>query len=988
MNKFIYTLCCLLLSFGVATAQLTVSPSNIALNPLGETQAAIITSGDTSTWSISGMPTWATATPLVGGQGLTTVAITAPANTGLTTRFGTLIVSNSTRRIYIYISQQGNVANCTDPAEPNNSRSAAYDLGSLTAANPLSLSGLCLSPARDTDFFKFSLNNRQYYARIRGFSTSTIGTYGISANLDTADILQIRTFSTVPGTNTDTYLTLYDANGNVLIENDDFGGTFYSQIRYNYVNPVSLSVSTQQLSFTGTGIQTFLVTSQNTNWTVTGVPAWLTVSPSSGGNGVTTVSVTPLANTNTFTRSAYMVVSGSGRSFGIMVSQTGTAVVLNCTDANEPNNSSATSTNLGAIVGSRIDSALCLSPSGDLDFYRFSVNGVNYSAQVKGFTASTTGRYGLRIRVDSSILTLTTFTTDGNNTDTYLYLYNAAGTQLAFNDDFGGSFFSQIIYNTDPSTSSLVVTPMVLNVFGAVGGVQSLSVVSSNVAWTITGQPSWVSVSPTVGANGTSYVTVNASTNADSLSRSGFIVVSGGGRTVSVPILQLGNPNYTPCTDTYEPNNTQAQATNIGSIGGSGTVSFGNVCLTRGDFDFYRFQVDSFTYYIKVNGFNTSSVTYPNVGPYGLRINRAGMVLTISTFGTSSTNVDTYLTLFDANGVQLAVNDDFGGTFYSQIIFTAGSVVVNPVTSVSPSNVVFGNGLSATQYITITTATTNTWTVGQLPSWLTVSRNTGTGSGNFLLSGGAMTDTMPRFATFNVTVAGVNYVITVTQNPAVVVPVPVNDEICGAINLVASANPNCLATTSFGATTSISIPVSAICASGSTYPPLDVWYKTTVPASGVVTIRTTSGTMTDAIMTLYTADSSNCNNLNNLVALACEDDNNNGNRSLMPVLTARAASGTRVYVRVWGFSQQRGTFNICALDYDTVNIRGGGNPISSVRRLNVYPNPASSQVTVEYFGTGMTSEEPSVINVFDLLGRTVVSQTVGIGSGKNIYSLK
>jgi hypothetical protein len=63
-----------------------------------------------------------------------------------------------------------------------------------------------------------------------------------------------------------------------------------------------LSVSAHSLSFLAAGgAMTFDVTT-NVDWSVSGQPAWLTISPTSGKSGKTTVTATAQENTNTEAR--------------------------------------------------------------------------------------------------------------------------------------------------------------------------------------------------------------------------------------------------------------------------------------------------------------------------------------------------------------------------------------------------------------------------------------------------------------------------------------------------------------------------------------------------------------------------------------------------------------------------------------------------------------------------------------------------------------
>jgi hypothetical protein len=95
----------------------------------------------------------------------------------------------------------------------------------------------------------------------------------------------------------------------------------------------------------------------------------------------------------------------------------------------------------------------------------------------------------------------------------------------------------------------------------------------------------------------------------------------------------------------------------------------------------------------------------------------------------------------------------------------------------------------------------------------------------------------------------------------------------------------------------------------------DVWFKFTMPTGNPeVTIRTTAGSLVDAVMEVY--NGSSCSSLN---FIGCEDDNNNGNGSTMPVINIQGYGGQTIWVRVWGYNGTSGTFNICVFNYWSAN---------------------------------------------------------------------
>jgi gliding motility-associated-like protein len=79
-----------------------------------------------------------------------------------------------------------------------------------------------------------------------------------------------------------------------------------------------------------------------------------------------------------------------------------------------------------------------------------------------------------------------------------------------------------------------------------------------------------------------------------------------------------------------------------------------------------------------------------------------------------------------------------------------------------------------------------------------------------------------------------------------------------------------------------------------------------VPGNGQVTVTTSSGTLTDCVMAVYTGP-----NAANLTLVGCDDDSGPGS---MPQLSvAGQVPGSTIWVRVWDYgSNATGTFDICA----------------------------------------------------------------------------
>jgi hypothetical protein len=225
---------------------------------------------------------------------------------------------------------------------------------------------------------------------------------------------------------------------------------------------------------------------------------------------------------------------------------------------------------------------------------------------------------------------------------------------------------------------------------------------------------------------------------------------------------------------------------------------------------------------------------------------------------------------------------------------------------------------------------------------------------------------------------------------------PANDQICNATNLTVSSSCTFSSGTTVGATPSFS---GSTCGTSS---PRDVWFKCLIPSSGQVTIRTSTGTLNDAVMAVYWGSCSSPS------YVTCEDDNSNGNGSYMPVINISGQAGTQLWIRVWGYDNASGTFRICALNYYTADFGGDtetvfvqipteitpvevDQPLLSalpeasapqklaVRKtqdrseaeqpaaveLELAPNPAGSEVLIRFPADGQV---PVQFLVFDLLG--------------------
>ncbi len=131
---------------------------------------------------------------------------------------------------------------------------------------------------------------------------------------------------------------------------------------------------------------------------------------------------------------------------------------------------------------------------------------------------------------------------------------------------------------------------------------------------------------------------------------------------------------------------------------------------------------------------------------------------------------------------------------------------------------------------------------------------------------------------------------------------PANDNPCNA-TVLPNANSTC--TYVSGTTVDATITTGVSGAPCLVTMNEDVWFKTTVPAGGTIILKTTAGTMNDAVLAAYTGT------CGSLLEVGCDDNTGPG---LMPELTLSGLTpGTTLWIRVWAWaSAGSGTFEVCA----------------------------------------------------------------------------
>lgn len=163
------------------------------------------------------------------------------------------------------------------------------------------------------------------------------------------------------------------------------------------------------------------------------------------------------------------------------------------------------------------------------------------------------------------------------------------------------------------------------------------------------------------------------------------------------------------------------------------------------------------------------------------------------------------------------------------------------------------------------------------------------------------------------TTTGVNYMIRIQRhatndamNGAICIrPALANDECATATVLPVLVNCFAQTFTNDRATISSNTPFPTCGGPFNSNTASDIWFRFTPVGSGEVVIETTAGTISDAVMQLYTGT------CGSLTLVECDDDDGPGlmpeiDRSCDPLLV-----GQSYWLRVWGYGGDRGTFDIC-----------------------------------------------------------------------------
>jgi hypothetical protein len=467
------------------------------------------------------------------------------------------------------------------------------------------------------------------------------------------------------------------------------------------------------------------VDSTSGRWTASSSGTWLRVSTTQGTSGQT-VSVSVDANRTFTPRTGKVTFTGGAGSQALRVTQAGV------TDDHPNYPASATPWDL---VASRTQSG-SLELGDDIDCF--------------GFVAPVSGTYRF------------TSTGTGNVSG---YLYNAAGSQIAYNLDSGPGLNFEVSYaltsgvqyflsirnssstatntNTGPYTiTAQVPEPSVVALSESswapvqTGGTKSVTVTTNQSSWSASSSASWLTLTPRSGATGR-VVQFTAALNATTVARQAVVTFTAGGAVAQFTVDQPGAvDDHGSTTGTATAWDLQSSAVMRGSL------ELGN------DYDFFSFTAPvSGTYRFTSEGTgNVSGYLYNAAGSQIAYNLDSGPGLNFEVSYALTSGVQYFLAI--RNSSSTATNRNTG-PYTITVTIPQAAWVTPSVTSWTPAQ----TGAAASPTIT---TNQSSWSGTSSASWLTLSPRTGT-------SGRIVTVT----AAFNNSTTARDAVITFTANGAV-----------------------------------------------------------------------------------------------------------------------------------------------------------------------------------------------------------------------------
>ena len=879
---------------GGSSCTYSISPTSQSFSSNGGSGSiSVSASAGNCSWSVSGVPSWVTITSGSSGTGGGTVAYTVTSNSGAA-RSATITIAGQA----FSISQ---LAGTTPPPGSNDECSgasviAATPYTNTQDANAATQSGsdptTCAGGGAHSLWYRFTPSssgtitvdtfNSTYDTALAAYTGSCGSLSRIACNDDSASTLQSQlSFSANAGTSYFFVVTSFGATAGSLTLHVSFSGG--SSCSFT-INPPSGSFSSNG----GSGSISVSASAGNCSWSVSGVPSWVTITSGSSGTGGGTVAYTVASNSGA-ARSATMTIAGQAFSISQSAGTTpppgsndecsGASVIAatpytNTQDANAATQSGSDPTTCAGGGAHSLWYRFTPSSSGTITVDTFNST---YDTALAAYTGSCGSLSRIACNDDSASTLQSQLSFSANAGTSYFFVvtsFGATAGSLTLHVSFSGG--SSCSFTINPPSGS----------FSSNGGSGSISVSASagNCSWSVSGVPSWVTI--TSGSSGTGGGTVAYTVASNSgAARSATMTIAGQAFSISQSAGTTPPPGSndecsgasviaaTPYTNTQDANAATQSGSDPTTCAGGGAHSL-----------WYRFTPSS-SGTITVDTFNS---TYDTA--LAAYTGSCGSLSRIACNDDSASTLQSQLS-FSANAgtSYFFVVTSFGATAGSltlHVSFSGGSscsFTINP-----PSGSFSSNGGSGS--ISVSASAGNcSWSVSGVPSWVTItSGSSGTGGGTVAYtvasnSGAARSATM--------TIAGQAF--SISQSAGTTPPPGSNDECSGAS--VIAATPYTNTQDANAATQSGSDPTT--CAGGGAH---SLWYRFTPSSSGTITVDTFNSTY-DTALAAYTGS---CGSLSRI---ACNDDSAS---TLQSQLSFSANAGTSYFFVVTSFGATAGSLTL------------------------------------------------------------------------------
>ena len=372
--------------------------------------------------------------------------------------------------------------------------------------------------------------------------------------------------------------------------------------------------------------------------------------------------------------------------------------------------------------------------------------------------------------------TLVTLTAQPNNTGV------ARSGSLVFTPTAGTAVTLSV-------TQAPVITPVSWS--PATTGGSQVATIKTASAWSLTGLPAWVTATAVSGSgNGT--VTLTATANTTGSARTGSIVLTTGGTTVTVTVKQAAI--VTPIVWAAPPTGGTRSVTITTPVGwtltgfpawikpsavsgtGNATVTLtaqtnnttaarkASLVFTTGG----KTVTLAVTQAVVVFAVSPASWTVPTIG--------GSQVVTVtSPAGWTLTGLPAWVTVTSVKGTGsgtvtlTATTNGTGAARSGSLVFTptSGTAVKFPVSQAPVVTPVSWTAPTTHGSQVVTVSTTGAWTLTGLPSWVMASAVSGTGNGTVTLYVHTNSSGAARTASFVLTTGGKSVTLTVKQSPFV-----------------------------------------------------------------------------------------------------------------------------------------------------------------------------------------------------------------------------